>query len=75
MLPSYLSERRRSLERGQQGISRPVAFRLHLTMDLALYRKRFELPTGKPRPIRSKADPFKGILALGNLLNRGLMVG
>jgi|SaaInl4_150m_RNA_FD_contig_31_402940_length_410_multi_2_in_0_out_0_1 hypothetical protein len=32
----------------QRGILRPVAFRPHLTMNLALYRKRFALPTGKP---------------------------
>jgi len=33
----------------QQGILRPVAFRLHLTMGLAFYGIGFELPTGKKR--------------------------
>ncbi len=31
----------------QRGILRPVAFRPHLTMGLALYRRKFKLPTGK----------------------------
>ncbi len=36
-----------TLKEAQRGILKPVAFRPHLTMSLALYRKRFELPTGK----------------------------
>ena len=35
---------------GQQEISRRVAFRPHLTMGLALYRKKFEPPTGQTIP-------------------------
>jgi len=36
-----------TIKEAQRGILRPVAFRPHLMMSLALYRKRFELPTGK----------------------------
>ena len=38
-----------TLKEAQRANIRPVAFRPNLTMGLALYRKRFELPTGKNR--------------------------
>ncbi len=36
-----------TLKEAQRGILRPVAFRPHLSMGLALYRRRFKLSTGK----------------------------
>ncbi len=38
-----------TLKEAQRGILRPVAFRPHLTMGLAFYRRGFKLPTGKNR--------------------------
>ena len=43
----YLSEARCFLKEAQQEISRPVAFRPHLTMDLAFSGRGFKLPTVK----------------------------
>ncbi len=52
--PSRASEvnfNRNTEKEGQPKISGPVAFRPDLTMVLALYRRRFKLPTGKLRLI------------------------
>ena len=40
-------QRQDTLKEAQRGILRPVAFRPHLIMSLALHRRRFKLPTGK----------------------------
>ena len=40
-------QKQETLEEGEKEISRPVAFRPHLTMGLAFCGRGFELPTGK----------------------------
>ena len=41
---------------------RPVAFRPHLTMGLAFYRRRFKLPTGKLRLLGAGHIQFEVVL-------------
>jgi hypothetical protein len=48
---SAILQKQDPTKEAQQGILRPVVFRLHLTMGLAFYRIGFELPTGKTRPL------------------------
>jgi len=51
-VPSHsgtIFQKKDALKEAQGRISRPVAFRPHLMMSLALYERRFRLPTGKNR--------------------------